>query len=171
MGPESEMDKESGLGKHKLMMFNSDMCLAYNTNPKHEECMVNNFFENRKCKPERNCEIANGGCGDDKYCQDEARYFVNRKIEADPLGPRCKPINALDDQKCCAWTHKKEIYERGVYSIEDANKKKIYGYLCGGKVPYKGKAASFKRTKLLCCEGEGVEPRLDRQTGIKGWLP
>lgn len=114
--------------------------------------MFDNNYENRKCRPVRNCQVANYGCGDDKFCQDELRY----NIKADPKGPRCKPINALHSQTCCAWTHKKEIYERGVFDM-----KKQDAFFCGANIPYKGKAASFKRVKVFCCGDPAADPPLD----------
>jgi len=34
-------------------MLNSDLCLAYNNNPEHRECMIENDFDTKVCKDDR----------------------------------------------------------------------------------------------------------------------
>lgn len=44
------VDRAGSESDHKQMMLNSDMCLAYDNNSIHQECMKKNDNNPRKCK-------------------------------------------------------------------------------------------------------------------------
>lgn len=39
-----------GQDDHRLLMLNSDICLAYDNNAEHRACMIENDFDNKACK-------------------------------------------------------------------------------------------------------------------------
>lgn len=41
-------------GEEGGLMLNSDLCLAYDNNSIHQECMEKNNFNNKKCKDKQN---------------------------------------------------------------------------------------------------------------------
>ena len=41
---------DGGAPSPDQMMMNVDMCMAYDNNPIHSKCMIENGFNNRKCR-------------------------------------------------------------------------------------------------------------------------